>query len=203
VLERIPLEYFARAARWLRGAGHGRVAVWGVSRGSEPALLLAASYPRLAGAVIAGSPISVVNGAFSWAHPLPPGLPAWTLRGRPLPVARPAGDPASRGNPAAVIPVERIRGPVLLLAGAADKLWPSAACAAATMHRLAAHHDWFPHRDLLLAGAGHAAGLAFPCDAASTAGLGGTRIATSAAETVACHAVLRFLATAGRYRVAG
>lgn len=49
-LERIPLEYFTKAINWLRGKPEGdsrRVVVWGVSRGSEAALLLGASYPLL------------------------------------------------------------------------------------------------------------------------------------------------------------
>jgi pimeloyl-ACP methyl ester carboxylesterase len=198
-LERIPLEYFVTAINWLRRSIHGnsrRVVVWGVSRGSEAALLLGAYYPQLVGAVIAGSPSSVSNEAFSATHPVPAFQPAWTLGGKPLPVARPLGDPASTSDPAAVIPVQRIRGPVLLLVGADDLLWPSPMYASAIMHRLVAHHDQFAHREIVFAGAGHAAGFAFPYDAAPADGLGGTPVANSAAETAAWHDALEFLASA-------
>jgi pimeloyl-ACP methyl ester carboxylesterase len=197
-LERIPLEYFAKAIRWLRwslGGDTHRLVVWGVSRGSEAALLLGAYYPELVGAVIAGSPSSVANEAFSATHPVPAFQPAWTFDGKPLPAARPLGDPASTGDPAAVIPVQRIRGPVLLLLGADDRLWPSPAYAAAIMHRLGTYHDRFAHLEVVFAGAGHAAGFAFPYDAAPADGLGGTQVANSTAETAAWHDALAFLAS--------
>jgi hypothetical protein len=58
-LSRIPLEYFARAIRWLRDrpkVGGRRIAVIGVSRGSEAAQLLGVHYPSLVGAVVATVP---------------------------------------------------------------------------------------------------------------------------------------------------
>jgi hypothetical protein len=122
-LDRIPLEYFARAASWLSrqpAADPRSLTVWGDSRGSEAALQLGAYFPGLVHAVIAGSPTAVANPAVSLTHPVPLTDPAWTLRGKPLPVAAPLGDPASSGNPAAVIPVQRIRGAVLLLVGTND-----------------------------------------------------------------------------------
>ncbi len=167
-LFRIPLEYFARAARWLRqtaaasgGTGSRPLVAWGFSRGSEAALLLGIHFPGLVSAVIAGSPSSVTNEAFSSSGALPAGQPAWTLGGQALPVASPAGDPRSAGNPAAVIPVARIRGPVLLLVGADDQLWPSPGYARAIMAALAAHHDPYLHQ--LKEFAGPATWPASPC----------------------------------------
>ena len=54
-LSRIPLEYFARALRWMRRqpeVNPRRIAVLGSSRGSEPAQLLGVHYPTLVHAVI-------------------------------------------------------------------------------------------------------------------------------------------------------
>lgn len=220
-LVRIPLEYFATAARWLRrtagaaqasggtasggtasgGAGSRPLVAWGFSRGSEAALLLGVHFPRLVSAVIAGSPSSVTNMAFSSSSALPPDEPAWTLGGRALPVASPAGDPRSAGNPAAVIPVARIRGPVLLLAGADDQLWPSPGYARAIMTTLAAHHDPYLHQLKEFAGAGHVAGFAMPYDAGPARiaegrdilNVGGTPVVNSAAETGAWRDALAFL----------
>jgi dienelactone hydrolase len=213
-LFRIPLEYFARAAGWLRrttaaasaGTAAGGTAArplvaWGFSRGSEAALLLGVHFPGLVSAVIAGSPSSVTNEAFSSSGALPPGEPAWTLGGRPLPVASPPGDPRSAGNPAAVIPVARIRGPILLLAGADDRLWPSPGYGRAIMATLAAHHDPYRHQLKVFAGAGHVAGFAMPYDdgpARITEGrdllnVGGTPVANSIAETGAWRDALAFL----------
>jgi dienelactone hydrolase len=208
-LDRIPLEYFAHAASWLDaqpGANAQYLTVWGDSRGSEAALLLGAYFPRLVHAVIAGSPSSVTNGAVSLIHRVPHTDPAWTLHGKPLPVASPYGDPSSLANPAAVIPVQKLEGPVLLLVGADDQLWPSPAYAQAIMSRLDQGHDRYPHQDLVFPDAGHAVGGAFPYDVGSvtyttptaTLQLGGTSFANSVAETQAWHDILTFLGRPGR-----
>jgi pimeloyl-ACP methyl ester carboxylesterase len=173
----------------------------GFSRGSEAALLLGAHFPALVSAVIAGSPSSVTNEAFSSSGALPPDEAAWTLGGRALPVARPPGDPRSAGNPAGVIPVARIRGPVLLLAGADDRLWPSPGYGRAIMAALAAHHDPYLHQLREFAGAGHVAGFAMPYDAGpariaegrDVLNVGGTPILNSMAETGAWRDALAFL----------
>ena len=41
-LDRVPLEYGERAVAWLREQGYARIAVDGISKGSEYALLAAA-----------------------------------------------------------------------------------------------------------------------------------------------------------------
>jgi dienelactone hydrolase len=203
-LDHIPLEYFTHAASWLSrqpGVDPRGLAVWGDSRGSEAALQLGAYFPGLVHAVVAGSPSSVTNSAVSLTHPVPIVDPAWTLHGKPVPVASPPGDPASSGNPAAVIPVQRIRGPVLLLVGAADQLWPSPLYAQAIMSTLPQAHDRYTHQDLVFPGAGHATGAAFPYDfgsvsftaLAQTYPLGGTPVANSVAETRGWQDVLAFL----------
>jgi dienelactone hydrolase len=198
-LDRIPLEYFADAARWLGrqpGTDAQRLTVEGASRGSEAALLLAAYFPCLVHAVIAGSPSSVIHGAVALTHPVPPTDPAWTLRGKPLPIATRAVI-----NPAAIIPVEKIKGPVLLLVGGEDQLWPSPFYAQQIMAEMGSSHDGYPHQDLVFPDAGHAAGGAFPyavgpvtvSTPVATLHLGGTPFANSVAETMAWHDVLTFL----------
>jgi dienelactone hydrolase len=116
-------------------------------------------------------------------------------------IADPPGDPASASDPAAVIPVQRIRGRVLLLVGADDQLWPSPRYAQAIMATLRQAHHRYSHQDLVFPGAGHAAGAAFPYDfgpvniptAIGTLHLGGTPVANSVAETKAWPDVLTFL----------
>jgi dienelactone hydrolase len=136
----IPLEYFAKALRWLRGQPHvdpGRVLALGISRGSEAALLVGAHYPGLVGGVIASVPNHVAGGQ------------SWTLHGQPLP-------------PGEVIPVERIKGPVFLDCAGADHVLTSCPNAHAILRRLAAHHD--PYRHVLYAypAAGHGVGTLMP-----------------------------------------
>jgi dienelactone hydrolase len=157
-LTRIPLDYFATALRWLAsrpGVDPRHITVYGDSRGSEAALLLGVHFPDLVHGVIAGSPSSVVG----------PGLPditqpAWTLHGRPMPGVSRAelGDPRPAGDPAAIIPVERIAGPVLLICGEDDRLWPSCPYADAIVRRASGH----PVTELREPGAGHYVGVPAP-----------------------------------------
>ena len=135
VLERIPLEYFARAAALLArqpGVDPRHLLAWGVSRGGEAALLLGVHYPQLIHGVIATSSSDHVNAGLPDIH-----APAWTLHGKPFPVGSP-GDfstPGAPGAPASVIPVERIAGPVITVCGAADVLIPSCPFAEAIARR--------------------------------------------------------------------
>jgi dienelactone hydrolase len=140
----IPLEYFATALRWLRRQPHvdpGRVLTLGISRGSEAALLAGVNYPSLVGGVIASVPDSLVVGGLSW-----------TLHGRPLP----------GGFPAGVIPVERIKSPIFLACGGADRINASCQQAQAIMGRLAAHHDAYRHVLYPYPAAGHGVGTLVP-----------------------------------------
>jgi dienelactone hydrolase len=115
------------------------VLVLGASRGSEAALLLGAHYPSLVHGVIA----SVPSNSAICSFPSCTG-PAWTLDGKPLPYTKQFDDPAPTDDPAAVIPVERIRGPIFLDCGALDQVWTSCAYAQAVVKRLAAHGFAFP-----------------------------------------------------------
>ena len=146
------------AIDWLRaqpGVTHGRSAVFGVSKGGEVALLMASRDPRhLRG----GGRRALERGlgrASTWpTHPGPG--PSWTLGGKPLAfVPYAAGAVPRRADlyerslrkaaPDAAIPVEKINGPVLLISGKADKLWPSTPMADAVMARLDANHFAYPH----------------------------------------------------------
>ncbi|HEV8434327.1 MAG TPA: acyl-CoA thioester hydrolase/BAAT C-terminal domain-containing protein, partial [Thermoanaerobaculia bacterium] len=81
-LSYIPLEYFATALDWLRAqpsVDPERIAIVGISRGAELALLLASSIPTIH-AVVAYVPSSVViSGCCSGR-----GEPAWTVGGKPV-----------------------------------------------------------------------------------------------------------------------
>jgi dienelactone hydrolase len=151
-LYRIRLEYFANALRWLARRPEvdaRRMLVLGISRGSEAALLLGVHYPRLVHGVIASVPSSVVIG------------PSWTLDGRPVPFTIQFANPNPVDDPRAVIPVERIRGPIFANCAENDSVWPSCAYADAIVARLEAHHrhDYVLHES---AAATHGAGTLAP-----------------------------------------
>jgi dienelactone hydrolase len=181
----VALETFAPALERL-AACHDRLAVLGVSKGAEAALLLAACDPRIR-AVAALSPTSV-----AWANVGPgrdgrtaPYRSSWTAGGRPLAFVpyddawAPSGDPPSyRGLyiqslqtfadrvEAAAIPVERITGEVLLSAGGDDRVWPSDSFAAEIAARRRAHG--LATETVLVPGAGHRVTL--PGEAAAGGG---------------------------------
>lgn len=186
----MPLEYFEKALQWMRRTQqplHDFVAVSGVSRGGELALLLGAHFPSLVSAVVAYVPSALMHGTLRAGRPdQPRDATAWTLRGQPLPNAwagNPHADwtafdqPATPGAPirqarafdsvqgdvarvaAARIPVERIAGPVLLISGTDDGFWPSAAYAAQVAATLQAHGHRWPVTHVEGEGAGHAIGL--------------------------------------------
>jgi dienelactone hydrolase len=199
-LHNIPLEYFVKALGVLRdqpGVDRRHVLVAGVSRGGEAALLLGAHFPRLVNGVVAGVPSSVVNPA-----PRPDnGKPAWTVRGRPLPAVSPSefGQPNPQGTPQAVIPVERIHGPILLTCGGQDLTWPSCAYVDAITARLRAHRFAYPVTALRYPDAGHLIGgltawYGSLTDAVLTSS-GGTMAGTQAAQADAHAKLLALLAS--------
>jgi dienelactone hydrolase len=168
-LENVPLEYFTRAVDWLAaqpGVDPKRIGVFGGSKGAEAALLIAARDPRIK-AVVAGAPSSVAWQGVNMSNPISPG-PSWTEGGKPRPFAAYDGSVPFRGvldmyqrslakaPPKAAIAVERINGPVLLVSGRDDRLWPSTAMADAMMARLDQAKFRFRHTHLAYDHAGHA-----------------------------------------------
>ena len=147
----VPLERIERALRWLRdhprvAARDGRVAVVGASKGAELALVLAATFPELIGPVVAYTPSSVVWAGIDFsAGPEAPPRSSWSRAGKPLEFVTfpPGAAPAhtERGlsltplhesaldgvtaDDAAMIPIERATGPVLLISGGDDRMWPA------------------------------------------------------------------------------
>jgi dienelactone hydrolase len=134
-----PLAYFARAVSWLRAqpAGRGRpVVLYGASDGAQAALLLASYLPHLADAVVASSPTDIIHGATSGTGP------GWTFGGKPL-------------KTGLLIPVTRIRVPLLMGDGGQDAIWDSAGSASAIMGELDRSPGHAPVTNLYYPGAGH------------------------------------------------
>ena len=147
-LKDIPLEYLFRGIDWLKArpeVNRRKIVLMGESRGGELVLQLA-SMRRDVGGVVAFVPSHLRWGAVGGEGA------GWTFEGKPLPYARDSYEPGKPmvegfietldGPPealaAAAIPVEKIRGRVLLLSTTADKIWPSARMANAAMARMAA-----------------------------------------------------------------
>jgi dienelactone hydrolase len=189
-LSRIPLEYFERALVWVNRRPHadGRGAVvWGISRGSEAALLLGVHYPNLVRAVVGLVPSNVSHCSEGCTGP------AWTLGGRGLPFTRQFNRPRPTDEPRAVIPVERIRGPLVLVCGARDSTWNSCAHSKAIVDRLEAAGERDGHRLHAYRGAGHGLGSLAPYQPIAAAG-NPTHAADQRARADVWPRVLEFLA---------
>ncbi|EGD40695.1 acyl-CoA thioesterase [Nocardioidaceae bacterium Broad-1] len=155
----VPLETFDDVLTDLH-ARYERLVVLGTSWGAQAALLLGTLHPEI-DAVVAISPTYV-----SWAglSDERPQRSSWTLRGEQVPFV-PFADEAIEDAvkeadgelpsfceaylaalekyadrvPAATIPVERIAGDVVVVAGGDDALWPSVLFAEAVRRRRTAH----------------------------------------------------------------
>jgi dienelactone hydrolase len=161
-----PLEYFARAISWLRAqpASRGRpVVLYGASDGAQAALLIASYLPHLADAVVASSPTDMINGPTSGTGP------GWTLDGKPLPTGT-------------LIPVTKIRVPLLIGDGGQDAVWNSAGSARAIVTELDNSPGHAPVTNLYYPTAGHYYFGMFPNYPLFTnASMGGTQEANALA----------------------
>ncbi len=184
-LVRIPLEYFGRAIAWLLARPEvdgDRLAVSGASRGGELSLLLGSRFPQFK-AVVANVPSGIVFSGIG-ADESAFGQPAWTQGGAGVPFlysrsrARQSGEEQpDDGTPFALtpefvrileeepdlareaaIPVERINGPVLLISGREDAMWPSTRFSELVMARLTEHRHPYPDQHVAYDGAGHIIG---------------------------------------------
>jgi dipeptidyl aminopeptidase/acylaminoacyl peptidase len=216
----IPLEYFERAVRRLkahRAVDPERLAVAGGSKGAELALLLGATFPDFK-AVVAIAP-----SAFIWQGIPGKSLEArssWSRNGQALPFAPFSFNWADiqklmrkepvafrewyspeKLNPekakAAAIEVEKINGPLLLLSGSDDQMWPSVVFADMMMRRLKEHGHPFADQSIYYEGAGHIFRLPYlPTTANQTNRqyiVGGNPQADAQASVGAWKAILEFL----------
>jgi dienelactone hydrolase len=160
-----------------------RIAVMGNSKGAELALLLGAMHPEDIRAVVGYAPSAVVwqSPSFDLRSIRQP-RSSWSLEGDPVPFVRFA-PPRFKdmtgmirllvGRPmafrpfyerslddedavaAASIAVERIEGPMLLISGTDDQVWPSTPLSEMVIERLEEHDHPFRHEHLRYEGAGH------------------------------------------------
>jgi len=153
----IPLEYFGQALNWMGRrpeiASDG-LAVMGVSRGAELALQLGSMFPAIK-AVVAYAPSNTRNPACCGFTPVPY---AWMWNGAGL-AFRPVRSMLSQSlEMRAVIEVQLTEGPILLITGDSDRVWPSSSMADSIVARLKQFHFAHNVEHLKYPHAGHAAG---------------------------------------------
>jgi dienelactone hydrolase len=178
----IPLEYFASAIHWLQeqeAIDGEKIAVIGHSRGGELALLLGATFPTIK-AVVGGAPGAYVQSGLRNMQTVPQS--AWTHHGKPLPyvpmktnfldyaqnfwkfvrhkpftlrTAFLKGTERLSITDETTIPVENSRGPLLLISGKDDQLWPSDVYAEVIVERLKKYNYTYPVEHVCYEQAGH------------------------------------------------
>jgi dienelactone hydrolase len=149
----VPLEYFASALQWLQhhaAVQQDKIGVIGLSKGAEAALLIATRFPTLK-ATVAYAPTAVIHEGLA-TRTTDLNTSSWSYQGKPLPFVsdqpttafsqytadcirdkRPLAFRARYGShlldmdriEQASISVEQINGPILLIAGQDDQMWPS------------------------------------------------------------------------------
>lgn len=156
-LDRVPIDYIEKAIIWLKHKGFVKIGVDGTSKGSEAALLAASMFEDLS-FVIARVPSYFVSeglaGRGKSKHPS--GTSCWSYKGKAFPFA-----PYNQREfnilkmffrerelhiitfnkdkdvtPDTVIPVEKIKAPILLMSSENDEVWPSYESSLYIMRRL-------------------------------------------------------------------
>lgn len=206
-LNQVAIEPVGRAVAWLQARPDGAepIAVVGVSKGAELALLTASRDPRIT-AVAVGTPSHLV-----WQGIDMTGAPtgsSWTEGGQPVPFApydmsngfrgvfQLYADSIAAAPAEAQIPVERINGPVMLVSSRDDGLWPATPMVEHVQTRLQAQGFTHPVEVLTYDGAGHAVfgtPLSTAPDAQTLAFLGGTFEGINAARTDGWPRIVAFL----------
>lgn len=176
LMEEIPLEYFGNAIDWLGTqpeVNEDKVIIMGASRNAELALVIASYLPEKVHGTIAFAPSSV-----SWSNTVLPFnsddiKPSWTFRGEAIPFIPMEKITGGESNTietlpyltggladsnqvtTASIPVEQISGPILLLSGLDDQVWPSAMMSDMIEDRLEERGFQHKLKNLQFEGAGH------------------------------------------------
>ena len=165
----VPIDPLEMAAMRLHDMGYEKVGLWGISKGAELALTAGSLLPGVVNAVVAVAPISTVCQGFAkkkGIRILPGG--SWSFHGEELPYTSFGLDKfpfcqvlkkslaareltmfdlyypiVQKPNPDAVIQVEKITGPILLISSKMDTMWTSELAAKQVMNRLRQHD--FPY----------------------------------------------------------
>ena len=222
----LPLERVEVGLRWLIDQPNvattdGRVALVGFSKGAELALLAAATFPDLVGPVVAYTPSSVAWQGFSWTGAQHVPTSTWSFGGSGVPFLPFGGagptfsDQGMRMFPMydsgldrtdaledAAIRVERATGPILVVSGGDDAIWPAERMCRMLTERMERHGRGGDITHVHHPEAGHVLFEGFALSGHGLA-LGGSPEATRAAHLeVWPHVLATLRSTPGRPTVA-
>lgn len=163
-LSLIPIEIIQDAAAELKTQGYQKIGIYGVSKGAEFALTAASILPEIEFVIAVSPACCVFEGIAKKRYN---GLSSWQWQGKPLPFADFDGVAVSivknlikthqfgftpqylsvlahKKNEDNTIKVEKINGPILLLAAKEDAQWPSAKMSEMIVTRLKERQFPFP-----------------------------------------------------------
>lgn len=145
-LDRIPIEYISSAIAWLKEQGYEKIGIDGTSKGSEIALLAASIFSELS-CVIARVPSHFISEGLTVCgkSKRPSGTSCWSYEGNEVPFApykaREFNVPKilikekemyllgingeKTVTSETLIPIEKIKAPILFLSAVNDTVWPS------------------------------------------------------------------------------
>ena len=172
-LDRVPLEYVENAITWLKEQGFENIAVDGISKGSEYALLAASRFDDISCVVARVPSYFVSEGMIGRSGPS--GTSCWSYRGEELSYTpyivrdfdvfrqlRLNGEfniltynTGKDVTDESIIPMENIHGPVLLISTEADTVWPSAEQAAYIERYLSVHDFSYEVKNLTYKNVSH------------------------------------------------
>ena len=174
--EEIELTYFENTINWLSQQPQvdaSKIVVMGASKNAELALIIASTFPKLVGGVVAYAPSSV-----SWSNTVLPYnsdevKASWKYKGIDvpyIPMEKIVGNETDKietltywdsglakadSLSQAIIKVEQITAPILLFSGLDDKVWPSAYMADMIERRLKNNSFGYSFQNIKYENAGH------------------------------------------------
>lgn len=164
-LTEIPLERIYSAIVWLRKNGYHNIAVEGVSKGAEYALAAAIEFPQLSCVIVKTPSWFYSEGMISKK---PSGTSCWSYQGKDLPFTPYKTRKfdmlkmmwkAKKYNilevntekivlPESIIPIERIKAPILMFSTSVDTIWPSKESCEKLEDRLSKNDFLYPYRHI-------------------------------------------------------
>ena len=170
-LERIPLEIVKEAINYLKAspyADSSRLGLYGRSKGAEFALLAASYYTDFKCLVLNSPSYLCLEGLKKWRNSK---TSSWTYQGQEIPYYPFLWKDFLRRcifkkslnhvNEQAVIPAERIRGPLLIIASKKDEIWDASGSAIAIVNRLRAKKFNYPCQVEIYENCGHMMTVAY------------------------------------------
>ena len=145
-LDKVPVEFVENAINWLKEQGYEKIGIDGMSKGSEMALVAASMFEVVSCVIVRVPSYFVSEGLVGKKKDKgPSGTSCWSYKGKELPYAPYKArtfnilkmfldekemhiitfNKDKDIKPESIIPVEKIKAPILILSSKNDTVWPS------------------------------------------------------------------------------